>query len=61
MVKIEEAILKRKAPPSQLVKSIIPLARQENNEVEASKHIDHMCHNNAGDTTSGKYVIKIPT
>ena len=46
--------------PSKLVKPIIPLARPENNELDALEYIDHTRHNTPGDTTSGKYVIKIP-
>ena len=61
MVKFEEALPKRiKTYPSKLAKPIIPLARPENNEFDASKYIDHTSHNTSGDTTSGKYVIKIP-
>ena len=61
MVKIEERIPKKtKTHPSKLVKPIIPLARPEKDELEVSKYIDHMCHNTPGDTSSGKYIIKIP-
>ena len=61
MVKIEEQVPKKtKTHPSKLVKPVIPLARPENNELEASKYIDHTCHNTPKDTTSEKYVIKIP-
>ena len=61
MVKIEEQIPKKtKTYPSKFVKLIIPLARPQKDELDASKYIDHMCHNTPGDTTSGKHVIKIP-
>ena len=61
MVIIEEQIPKKiKNHPSKLVKPIIPLARPENNELDASESIDHMCQNTPRDTTSGKDVIKIP-
>ena len=43
-----------------MVKPIIPLARPEKDELDASEYIDHTCHNTPGDTTSGKYIIKIP-
>ena len=46
--------------PNKLFKPIIPLARPEKDELDASEYIDHTCHNTPGDTTSGKYVIKIP-
>ena len=29
-------------------------------DVEPSDYIDHKCHNTPGDSTLGKYVIKIP-
>ena len=51
---------KAKSRPSELVKPIIPLARPEKKESDPSKCIDCMCHNTPGDSTSGKYVIKIP-
>ena len=61
MVKFEDQIPKKPSThPSELVKPIIPLARPEKDELDASKYIDHTCHNTPGDTTSGKYVIKIP-
>ena len=61
MVKIEEQIRKKaKTHPSELVKAIIPLARPEKDEFSASERFDHMYHNTPGDTTSGRYVIKIP-
>ena len=61
MVTFEEQIPKKPAThPSELVKPIIPLARPEKDELDASEFIDHTCHNTPGDTTSGKYVIKIP-
>ena len=57
MVKIDKQIPK---PPSKLVKPIISLSRTEKDELEALEYIDHISHNTPGDTTSGKYVIKIP-
>ena len=61
MVKFEEQIPKKlPTNSSKLVKPIIPLARPEKDELDASEYIDHTCHNTPGDTTSGKYVIKIP-
>ena len=60
MVKIEEQIPKKsKTYPSKLVKPIIPLARPENNELDALEYIEHTCHNTSRDTTSDKYIIKI--
>ena len=61
MVKFEEQIPKKlPTNSSELVKPIIPLARPEKDELDASEYIDHTYHNTPGDTTSGKYVIKIP-
>ena len=61
MVIFEEPIpIKSKTHPSELVKPIISLARPEKDELDASVYIDHTCHNTPSDTTSGKYVIKIP-
>ena len=58
---MEEQISKKsKSHPSKLVKPIIPLVKPENNELDTLEYIDHMCHNTPGDTTSGKYIIKIP-
>ena len=51
---------KKKTHPSELVKPVIPLARPENDEPNTLKYIDHTCHNTPGNTTSGKYVIKMP-
>ena len=39
---------------------ILPLERQEKEDLDPSEYIDHTCHNTLGDSTSGKYVIKIP-
>ena len=62
MVTFEEQIPKKPTThPSELVKPIIPLATPEKEELDASEYINHTCHNTPGDTTSGKYVIKIPT
>ena len=61
IVKVEEQIPKNtKAQPNKLVKLIIPLARQEKDEREASEYIDHTSHNTPRNTTSEKHVIKIP-
>ena len=46
--------------PSKLVKQIITLARPEKDELDALEYIDHTCHNTPRDSTSGKYIIKIP-
>ena len=43
-----------------MVNPIITLARPEKEHLEPSEYIDHTCHNTPGDSTSGKYVIKIP-
>ena len=42
------------------MKPIIPLARIEKDVPEPSKDIDHTYHITPGDTTSGKYIIKVP-
>ena len=51
---------KAKSHPSELVKPIIPFARPEKNELDPSEYINYKCHYTPGDSTSGKYVIKIP-
>ena len=51
---------KNKSKSQELVNPIIPVERPEKEDFEPSKYIDHTCHNTPGDTTSGKYVIKIP-
>ena len=51
---------KAKSLLSKLVKPIIPLARPEKDELDPSGHIDYTCHYTPGDSSSGKYVIKIP-
>ena len=62
MVKIEEEIPKKpKTHPRKLGKPIIHLTRPDNNELDASEYIDQTCHNTPRDSTSGKYVIKIPS
>ena len=38
---------------------IVLLESPENKDLKPSKYIDHMCHNTPGDSTSGKYIIKI--
>ena len=48
-----------KSCPSKLVKPIISLSRPENNELNRFEYIDCTCHNTPGDSTSGKYIIKI--
>ena len=61
MVKFEEQIPKKlPTNSSKLVKPIIPLAKPEKDELDSLEYIDHTCHNTPRDTTSGKYVIKIP-
>ena len=61
MVNIEETIPKKsKTHSSELVKPIIPLAWPEEDDLDASEYVDHTCHNTSRETTSGKYVIKIP-
>ena len=60
MMKIEEQIpQKAKTHVNKLVKTIIPLARPEIDDLDALEFIDHTCHNTPGHTTSRKYVIKI--
>ena len=39
---------------------IIPLELPQKEDFKPSKYVDHTCHNTPGDSTSGKYVIKIP-
>ena len=57
---MEEKIPKKNKPKSQeLVDSIIPLERPEEEDLEPSEYIDHTCHKTPGDTTTGKYVIKL--
>ena len=51
---------KAKSRPSELVKPIIPLARPEKEETDPLEYIDCTCHNTPGDSTSGKYIVKIP-
>ena len=36
------------------------IPRLEMEDLEPSEYIDHTSHNTPGDSTSGKYVIKIP-
>ena len=50
---------KAKSRPSELVKPIIPLARPEKEETYPLEYIDCTCHNTPGDSSLGKYVIKI--
>ena len=52
----------KKSLVNDLVKPIIPLERpvKQTTKKDELKHIDHQCHNTPGDTTSGKYTIKVP-
>ena len=60
-MKIEEQSPKnRKTYPSKLIQLIISLARPKKDELEALEYINLTCHNNPRDTTSGKYIIKVP-
>ena len=62
MLKIEGQISKipkiPKKPPKQL--TFIPLTRPEKDVLKALEYINHTCHNTHRDSTSGKYMIKIP-
>ena len=51
---------KIKSRQSKLVKPIIPLTRPEKNEFNPSQYINDTCHYTPGDSTLGKYIIKIP-
>ena len=51
---------KNKSKSQELVNPIIPLERPEKEDLEPSEYIDQICRNTPGDSTSGKYVIKIP-
>ena len=54
-------MVKKKKPKSQqLVNPIIPLERPEKEDLEPSDFKDHTCHNNPDNSTSGKYIIKLP-
>ena len=58
--KMEDKIPKKNKCKSQdLINPIIPLEHPEKEDLESSEYIDHTCHNTPGDSTSGKYVIKI--
>ena len=39
---------------------IIPLERTVSSDKKDIKYIEHTCHNTPGDSTTGKYVIKVP-
>ena len=39
---------------------IIPLERTVSSDKKDIKYIEHTCHNNPSDSTTGKYVIKVP-
>ena len=59
--KMEDKIpRKNKSKSGEFFFSIIPLERPEKEDPKPSKYIDHTCHNIPGDSTSGKFVIKIP-
>ena len=61
MMNIDKQIPKKiKTSPSKLVNPFVPLVRAEKDVLDALEYIDHTCHNTRGDTTSGKYAIKIP-
>ena len=51
---------KAKSRPTELAKPIISLARPEKEEMDPLEYVDCTCHNTPGDSSSGKYVIKIP-
>ena len=58
---MEDKILKKNNSKSrELVDPIILLERPEKQDLKPSEYIDHTCHNTPGDSTSDKYVIKIP-
>ena len=61
MVENEEQIPKTtRTHTRKFVKPILSLDRPEKDELNTLEYIDHMCHNTSGNTTSGKYLIKIP-
>ena len=43
----------------ELVNPIIPLEHPEKEHLKPSIYVDHTCHNTPGNSTSGKYMIKI--
>ena len=45
---------------SKLVEQIILLPQPKKDKLELSMDIDHICYITVGDTTSGRYMIKIP-
>ena len=45
---------------SELVKPIIPLVRPEKEDLHPLEYVDCTCHNTPGDSSLGKYVMKIP-
>ena len=58
---MEDKIPKKNKSKSQdLLNPIIPLELPEMEDFESSRYIEHTCHNTPGDSTSGKYVTKIP-
>ena len=58
---MEDKIPKKNKSMSQdLINPIILLECLEKEDLEPSEYIDHTCHNTPGNTSSGKYVIKIP-
>ena len=58
---MEEKIPKKyKSKSWELVNPIILLESPEKGDLKPSKYIDHMYHNTPGDSTSCKYMIKMP-
>ena len=58
---MEDQIPKKHKPKSQeLVHPIIPLEQPKKEDLKPNKYIDYTCDNTPGNSTSGKYVIKIP-
>ena len=51
---------KNKSKSQELVNPIIPLECPEKKNIEPSKYVEYTCYNTLGDSTSGKYVIKMP-
>ena len=59
--KIEDKIIKKnKSKFQELVNPIILLECPEKKDLKPSKDIDNTCHNTPSNSTSGKYMIKIP-
>ena len=51
---IKKRTKSQKSHPNKLVKPIISLPRQENNEFDTLEYIDNTCHIIPEDTTSGE-------